>query len=189
MVLIRAECNVECSHWRCTVLYCIFTTLFCYCLNINFRFDSWLANKFRVTLISNNIIPLFYGWCFGLAFKNTASLLAASVATSRACITATLSLCFGSGDFTITQLFPKTNMTFTRNLLYSRLSLLNKYSRNVNTSAIRLQNVHQVTTEKRICIVGAGPAGFYAAQYLLKQLSDCTVDIVEKLPVPFGLVR
>ncbi|XP_017960924.1 NADPH:adrenodoxin oxidoreductase, mitochondrial [Drosophila navojoa] len=80
-------------------------------------------------------------------------------------------------------------MTFTRNLLYSRLSSLNKYSRNVNTSAIRIQSVQQVTAKKRICIVGAGPAGFYAAQYLLKQLSDCIVDIVEKLPVPFGLVR
>lgn len=42
---------------------------------------------------------------------------------------------------------------------------------------------------KRICIVGAGPAGFYAAQYILKHLSDCAVDIIEKLPVPFGLVR
>uniref|UniRef100_A0A034W9E0 NADPH:adrenodoxin oxidoreductase, mitochondrial n=1 Tax=Bactrocera dorsalis TaxID=27457 RepID=A0A034W9E0_BACDO len=42
---------------------------------------------------------------------------------------------------------------------------------------------------KRICIVGAGPAGFYAAQYILKHLSDCAVDLIEKLPVPFGLVR
>ncbi|CAD7013389.1 unnamed protein product [Ceratitis capitata] len=42
---------------------------------------------------------------------------------------------------------------------------------------------------KRICIVGAGPAGFYAAQYILKTLSDCVVDVIEKLPVPFGLVR
>ncbi|EDW73976.1 uncharacterized protein Dwil_GK21620 [Drosophila willistoni] len=42
---------------------------------------------------------------------------------------------------------------------------------------------------ERICIVGAGPAGFYAAQLLLKQLENCRVDIVEKLPVPFGLVR
>lgn len=43
--------------------------------------------------------------------------------------------------------------------------------------------------QKRICIVGAGPAGFYAAQYLLKNLQDAQVDVVEKLPVPFGLVR
>lgn len=43
--------------------------------------------------------------------------------------------------------------------------------------------------KKKICIVGAGPAGFYAAQYLVKHLSDAEVDIVERLPVPFGLVR
>ncbi|XP_055839477.1 NADPH:adrenodoxin oxidoreductase, mitochondrial [Episyrphus balteatus] len=42
---------------------------------------------------------------------------------------------------------------------------------------------------KKVCIVGAGPAGFYAAQYILKHLSDCDVDVLEKLPVPFGLVR
>uniref|UniRef100_A0A1Q3FXU0 NADPH:adrenodoxin oxidoreductase, mitochondrial n=1 Tax=Culex tarsalis TaxID=7177 RepID=A0A1Q3FXU0_CULTA len=42
---------------------------------------------------------------------------------------------------------------------------------------------------KRICIVGAGPAGFYAAQYILKNLPESQIDIVEKLPVPFGLVR
>lgn len=43
--------------------------------------------------------------------------------------------------------------------------------------------------KKKICIIGAGPAGFYAAQYLVKHLPDVHVDIVEKLPVPFGLVR
>lgn len=44
---------------------------------------------------------------------------------------------------------------------------------------------------KRIktAIVGAGPAGFYAAQYILKHLQNSQVDVIEKLPVPFGLVR
>ncbi|XP_003705805.2 NADPH:adrenodoxin oxidoreductase, mitochondrial isoform X2 [Megachile rotundata] len=41
----------------------------------------------------------------------------------------------------------------------------------------------------KVCIVGAGPAGFYAAQQLLKTSSDVKVDVLEKLPVPFGLVR
>ncbi|XP_053682905.1 NADPH:adrenodoxin oxidoreductase, mitochondrial [Sabethes cyaneus] len=45
------------------------------------------------------------------------------------------------------------------------------------------------TVQKRVCIVGAGPAGFYAAQYILKHLDNSQIDIVEKLPVPFGLVR
>ncbi|XP_053155062.1 NADPH:adrenodoxin oxidoreductase, mitochondrial isoform X2 [Hemicordylus capensis] len=41
----------------------------------------------------------------------------------------------------------------------------------------------------RICIVGSGPAGFYTAQHLLKHHKQAQVDIYEKLPVPFGLVR
>ncbi|KAL6258674.1 hypothetical protein P5V15_010626 [Pogonomyrmex californicus] len=41
----------------------------------------------------------------------------------------------------------------------------------------------------KVCIVGAGPAGFYAAQQILKDLSNVRIDILEKLPVPFGLVR
>ncbi|XP_005174858.1 NADPH:adrenodoxin oxidoreductase, mitochondrial [Musca domestica] len=41
----------------------------------------------------------------------------------------------------------------------------------------------------RVCIVGAGPAGFYAAQHILKHLPNSNVDVIDKLPVPFGLVR
>ncbi|XP_061472085.1 NADPH:adrenodoxin oxidoreductase, mitochondrial isoform X1 [Rhineura floridana] len=41
----------------------------------------------------------------------------------------------------------------------------------------------------QICIVGGGPAGFYTAQHLLKHHKLAQVDIYEKLPVPFGLVR
>ncbi|KAM6473341.1 NADPH:adrenodoxin oxidoreductase, mitochondrial isoform 1-T1 [Liasis olivaceus] len=41
----------------------------------------------------------------------------------------------------------------------------------------------------RICIVGSGPAGFYTAHHLLKHHKLTQVDIYEKLPVPFGLVR
>ncbi|CAH0558922.1 unnamed protein product [Brassicogethes aeneus] len=44
-------------------------------------------------------------------------------------------------------------------------------------------------TNPKICIVGGGPAGFYAAQHLIKKLKNVQVDIYEKLPVPFGLVR
>ena len=40
-----------------------------------------------------------------------------------------------------------------------------------------------------VCIVGSGPAGFYTAQYLLKFHENISVDIYDKLPVPFGLVR
>lgn len=42
----------------------------------------------------------------------------------------------------------------------------------------------------RVCVVGAGPAGFYAAAHLLKQRElPCTVDVLDRLPTPYGLVR
>lgn len=42
----------------------------------------------------------------------------------------------------------------------------------------------------RVAIVGAGPAGFYAAERLFKEKDlSVQVDMFERLPVPFGLVR
>ncbi len=42
----------------------------------------------------------------------------------------------------------------------------------------------------RVAIVGSGPAGFYAAEQLIKpEESAVEVDMFDKLPTPFGLVR
>jgi ferredoxin--NADP+ reductase len=42
----------------------------------------------------------------------------------------------------------------------------------------------------RVAVVGAGPAGFYAADALLRQESvPAEVDVFDRLPTPFGLVR
>ncbi|MQA73706.1 MAG: NAD(P)-binding protein, partial [Solirubrobacterales bacterium] len=42
----------------------------------------------------------------------------------------------------------------------------------------------------RVAIVGSGPAGFYAAEHLLKRGEDgVRVDMFDRLPTPFGLVR
>ena len=40
-----------------------------------------------------------------------------------------------------------------------------------------------------IAIVGSGPSGFYTAESVLEKWADCTVDIIEKLPTPYGLIR
>jgi ferredoxin--NADP+ reductase len=37
--------------------------------------------------------------------------------------------------------------------------------------------------------VGAGPAGFYAADGLLRTQPDLRIDLIDRLPTPFGLVR
>jgi len=41
----------------------------------------------------------------------------------------------------------------------------------------------------RVAIVGSGPSGFYAAEALFKAEHAITVDMIERLPAPFGLVR
>ena len=41
----------------------------------------------------------------------------------------------------------------------------------------------------RVAIIGSGPSAFYAAEEVLKQKINVKVDMFEKLPVPFGLVR
>jgi ferredoxin/flavodoxin---NADP+ reductase len=40
-----------------------------------------------------------------------------------------------------------------------------------------------------VAIVGSGPSGFYAAEALLRSPSAVRIDMLERLPVPFGLVR
>jgi len=44
-------------------------------------------------------------------------------------------------------------------------------------------------TGPHIAVVGAGPAGYYATQHIAKALPNSTIDMYEKLPVPYGLVR
>jgi Pyridine nucleotide-disulphide oxidoreductase len=41
----------------------------------------------------------------------------------------------------------------------------------------------------RVAIVGAGPAGFYAADGLLRARPDLHIDVIDRLPTPYGLVR
>src|SRR6266487_562189 len=41
----------------------------------------------------------------------------------------------------------------------------------------------------RIAVVGSGPAGFYAAGALLDADASVEVDMIERLPTPWGLVR
>src|SRR5687768_13159448 len=41
----------------------------------------------------------------------------------------------------------------------------------------------------RVAVVGSGPAGFYAAAALLASDLEVDVDVIERLPTPWGLVR
>ena len=59
------------------------------------------------------------------------------------------------------------------------------FSRNLSTAANELSNERPL----RVGIVGSGPAAFYTAKYLLKEVPASKVDFLEALPTPYGLVR
>lgn len=43
---------------------------------------------------------------------------------------------------------------------------------------------------RHVAIIGSGPAGFYTAEGLLKALGeDVRVDLIDRLPTPYGLIR
>jgi ferredoxin/flavodoxin---NADP+ reductase len=42
----------------------------------------------------------------------------------------------------------------------------------------------------KVAVIGAGPSGFYAVRALIKLCKyDCEIDIIDRLPTPYGLVR
>jgi len=40
-----------------------------------------------------------------------------------------------------------------------------------------------------VAIVGSGPAGFYTAEAIVKAIEDVEIDIIDRLPTPYGLIR
>jgi NADPH-dependent glutamate synthase beta subunit-like oxidoreductase len=52
-----------------------------------------------------------------------------------------------------------------------------------------VNRIGTVNNPLRVAIVGSGPSGFYAAEALLQSEHAIEVDILERLPVPYGLVR
>jgi len=43
---------------------------------------------------------------------------------------------------------------------------------------------------RHFAVIGSGPAGFYTAEALLKAFRDrCRLDLIDRLPVPYGLIR
>src|SRR5687768_9274904 len=46
------------------------------------------------------------------------------------------------------------------------------------------------TNPLRVAIIGAGPSGFYVAEHLLQQQDYAVaIDLFDRLPTPYGLVR
>lgn len=79
----------------------------------------------------------------------------------------------------VTHVYQQSTSTFSGNAVHVRC---------FSTPSPALKNNY------RCAIVGTGPSGFYTAKYLLsafekKEGQTCTVDLLERLPTPYGLVR
>lgn len=48
---------------------------------------------------------------------------------------------------------------------------------------------NSIPTPLRVAIVGSGPSGFFAIEHLQRQLPGVAIDLFDRLPTPFGLVR
>jgi ferredoxin/flavodoxin---NADP+ reductase len=57
------------------------------------------------------------------------------------------------------------------------------------TEASRLEETVSADRPLRVAVVGSGPAGFYACAHLLAADPPVEVDMIERLPTPWGLVR
>lgn len=67
--------------------------------------------------------------------------------------------------------------------------MLRRWSHFIGRNTRSLTSTASYHSGIQVCIVGGGPAGFYAAQHIVKALPNCQIDVIERLPVPFGLVR
>lgn len=66
-------------------------------------------------------------------------------------------------------------------------TLVSKVSRNAALPFVRPRVLRR---KVHVAVVGSGPAGFYAADELLRSsLKDVKIDMFERLPTPYGLVR
>lgn len=64
------------------------------------------------------------------------------------------------------------------------------YARRVRqTSLLFNRKISSIDSNRaiRVCVVGSGPAGFYTSKYLLKALDSISLDMIEALPVPYGV--
>lgn len=71
----------------------------------------------------------------------------------------------------------------------ARLHFAIKRRRVIDNGLRAYSSVASRNRPMQLAIIGSGPAGFYSAYRLLKQLPDASVDMYEALPSPYGLVR
>ncbi|ACA86683.1 molybdopterin-dependent oxidoreductase [Shewanella woodyi] len=88
-------------------------------------------------------------------------------------------------------IFPEASVPEDQ-LQYININAIESKKHPVITERINKQPVKETDvfqSNKRFAVIGSGPSGFFASEALLKQYPGGNIDIIEKLPVPFGLVR
>lgn len=85
-------------------------------------------------------------------------------------------------------------MSITLRILNKSLwRLSSSTSRSFSVGACRWQSTTPSNNPVKVAIVGSGPSGCYTAKYLQSALSkkelEGQIDVLERLPTPFGLVR
>ncbi|KAM3347790.1 hypothetical protein ACQJBY_021600 [Aegilops geniculata] len=76
-----------------------------------------------------------------------------------------------------------------RGLLLPHTRRLMLFLRPMHYSASATATAGSSRDPLHVCVVGSGPAGFYTAEKMLKGHEGVQVDIIDRLPTPFGLVR
>ena len=79
--------------------------------------------------------------------------------------------------------------TCLRHFRNNRLSLSPSWPPRRHTQERHNHHVVQNRRPLRLAIIGSGPAGFYSAYRVISRIEDAVVDMYERLPVPYGLVR
>jgi adrenodoxin-NADP+ reductase len=72
---------------------------------------------------------------------------------------------------------------------WARLSLHSRFNLNLTNPCLRLDADSTSQSLEADQVPSLYKGGFYVAQHLLKQRPGVKIDMFEKLPVPFGLVR
>lgn len=93
-------------------------------------------------------------------------------------------------------------------VLSSQAQLVGRSAKSANNDKNAWTTIFIRTVTRKVAIVGSGPSGCYTAKYLLSAwdkkiqsaaqqqedggvvvVPDCQIDVIERLPTPYGLVR
>jgi len=76
-----------------------------------------------------------------------------------------------------------------QNEVHTKFSVLQILLFLVKSESWMAKRDERIAIMRHVAIIGSGPAGCYLADQLLRLMPDASVDVLDRLPVPFGLIR